>query len=110
MQEDEESIKKQISEVEALVEREVQEFNIRYPKETSEEKDSELKVESTSEEETVGEPRAESPSVPVPIPIVDTTNLPAQAPGSEEVTAEKESLEEHNCDVVVENEEDTVIY
>jgi hypothetical protein len=51
--------------------------------------------------ETVGEPEAESPSA-----LVDTTNLPAQ----EKATVERESLEEHNGEVVVEAEEDTVIY
>jgi hypothetical protein len=38
--------------------------------------------------------------------IVDTTNPPAQ----DHVMAEKQSLEEHNGEVVVEAEEDTVIY
>ncbi len=110
---DEERIKRQITDAEATIGREIQEFNALYPKEPSQEKASEEekegKVESTSKE-TVGEPRAESPSVPVSIPVVNTTNLPAQAPQSEHGTAEKESLEEHNGEVVVENEEDTVIY
>ena len=58
--------------------------------------------------ETVGEPHTEPPSVSnVPI---DTTNIPVQLSQSEQVTAESESLEELNGEVLVENEEDTVIY
>jgi hypothetical protein len=56
----------------------------------------------------VGEPHTESPSVSK---AVDTTNdTPAQGTQSDQVTTEKQSLEEHNGEVVVENEEDTVIY
>lgn len=52
----------------------------------------------------MGEPQTESPSVS----NVDTTNMsPVQAP---QVMAEKQTQEEHNGEVVVENEEDTVIY
>lgn len=54
----------------------------------------------------MGEPRTESPSVSN---AVDTTN-DTPVTQSEQVTAEKQSMEEHNGEVVVENEEDTVIY
>lgn len=53
----------------------------------------------------MGEPKAESPSVSV----VDSTNSLTQAP-SDQAKAENLAQEEHNGEVVVENEEDTVIY
>jgi hypothetical protein len=56
----------------------------------------------------VGEPRTESPSVSY-API-DTTNPVVQATQSEQNMDGKPSLEEHNGEVVVEAEEDTVIY
>ena len=59
--------------------------------------------------ETVGEPHLESPSVSN-APGDTTNNLSAQATQSEQVMAEKPSLEENNGEVVVEAEEDTVIY
>lgn len=104
----EERIKNQITEAEALIEREVTEFEARKPKEKSQGK---IETEDTNgaSKETVGEPATESPSVPS-LALVDTTNLPdVQAPQSEQTT-EKHALEEHNGEVVVENEEDTVIY
>jgi len=57
----------------------------------------------------VGELGVESLSVPISDPVTDTTNPVAQAPPSDKVKAE-EAEEEHNGEVVVENEEDTVIY
>ena len=58
--------------------------------------------------ESVGEPRFESPSVPnAP---VDTTNPSTQAIQSDQVVDDKRPSEEHNGEVVVEAEEDTVIY
>lgn len=102
---DEERIKTQIAEAEALIEREVDEFYARHPKEADQDTAKEEKTESTSKA-TVGEPRAESPSVS----NVDTTNPPAQEPQSGKITAENQAVEEHNGEVVVENEEDTVIY
>lgn len=54
----------------------------------------------------MGEPQTESPSVP----NIDTTNIPVQEAQSDQVRAEKQAQEEHNGEVVVENEEDTVIY
>jgi hypothetical protein len=60
----------------------------------------------------VGELHAESPSVSN-IPF-DSTNAPTQASQPEEVLAaagsDKRALEEQNGEVVVEAEEDTVIY
>jgi hypothetical protein len=55
----------------------------------------------------VGEPRFESPSVSN---VVDTTNHHVQVPQPDQTLAEKQSLEEHNGEVIVEAEEDTVIY
>ena len=57
----------------------------------------------------MGELGVESLSVPISDPVTDTTNPVAQAPPSDKVKAE-EAEEEHNGEVVVENEEDTVIY
>lgn len=103
----EERIKNQIAEAESLIEREVTEFQTRQPKEKSQGK-TETEDTNGASKETVGEPATESPSVPS-LALVDTTNLPVQAPQSESKT-EKLALEEHNGEVVVENEEDTVIY
>ena len=106
---DEDRIKTQLANAEAQIEREVEEFNARHPKavQNGEEASAEEKTNSTSTE-TVGEPHTESPSVSNV--VVDTTNISVQASRSEEITGEKQSLEEHNGEVVVENEEDTVIY
>ncbi|KAH8770241.1 pinin/SDK/memA/ protein conserved region-domain-containing protein [Hyaloscypha sp. PMI_1271] len=103
---DEDRIRKQIVDAEALIEREVDEFYTRHPKENGRDSSAESKTNGASKE-TVGEPQLESPSVS----NVDTTNLsPVQAPQSEKVKAEKQAQEEHNGEVVLENEEDTVIY
>jgi hypothetical protein len=102
---DEERIRKQIADAETVIEREVEEFNTRHPKQRSEEQPAEKKINGTSKE-TVGEPPTESPSVP----NIDTTNIPVQETQSDQVRAEKQAQEEHNGEVVVENEEDTVIY
>jgi hypothetical protein len=103
---DEDHIKKQIADAEALIDRELEEFQARHPREEGRDSSAESKTNGTSKE-TVGEPQTESPSVS----NVDTTNIsPAQAPQSDQVTAEKQAQEEHNGEVVLENEEDTVIY
>jgi len=107
--EDEERIKSQIAEAEALIEREVAEFHAQHPKEKTQEKTETEETNGTSEE-TVGEPATESPSVPTLALLVDTTNRPAQARQSDQTKTDKHALEEHNGEVVVENEEDTVIY
>ncbi|KAE8454336.1 hypothetical protein EG329_005261 [Mollisiaceae sp. DMI_Dod_QoI] len=104
--EDEERIKSQVAEAEALIEREVAEFHAQHSKETHEKIETE-ETNGTSKE-TVGEPATESPSVPTL--AVDTTNRPAQARQSDQTKTDKHALEEHNGEVVVENEEDTVIY
>lgn len=97
---DEDRIKTQIAEAEAIIEREVNEFYRQHPKEPESESTQESggNTNGTSKE-TVGEPRFESPSVSSD--FVDTTNPSVH---------EKQSLEEHNGEVVVEAEEDTVIY
>ncbi|KAH9204333.1 pinin/SDK/memA/ protein conserved region-domain-containing protein [Leptodontidium sp. 2 PMI_412] len=102
---DEERIKTQIKEAEAIIERETSQFDSRYPNRPGK-KEKEERSNSTSKE-TVGEPQAESPSVSK---VDDTTNSPVQIPQSEQHKAEKQAQEEHNGEVVVENAEDTVIY
>ena len=105
---DEDRIKTQIAEAEAIIEREIDEFYRHHPKETGAESRQEPLAEGENTngtpKETVGKPHFESPSVSSA--PVDTTNSPAQ----DHVIAEKQPLEEHNGEVVVEAEEDTVIY
>lgn len=57
----------------------------------------------------MGEPQAESPSASNNVSN-DSTNPNKQDSRSEQVATEKTSPEEHNGEVVVEAEEDTVIY
>ncbi len=84
----------------------MEEFHARHPREGGRNTTAEIKANSTPKE-TVGEPQIESPSVS----NVDTTNIsPVQEPQSIHGPAEKQTQEEHNGEVVVENEEDTVIY
>lgn len=64
--------------------------------------------QNNSSKETVGEPRTESP--PISNIQVDPTNPPTQAPQSNQPATGRHSLEEHNGEVVVEADEDTVIY
>lgn len=87
----EERIKNQIAEAEALIEREVADFEARHPKEATPGKIEAEDTNGTSKE-TAGEPATESPSV-LSLAPTDTTNVPAQA--------EKPALEEHNGEVVV---------
>ena len=65
-------------------------------------------VIDSSSKETVGEPLAESP--PNPNIDIDPTNPPAHDSPSDQTAARKDSLGEHNGEVVVEADEDTVIY
>ncbi len=55
----------------------------------------------------MGEPQAESLSVSND---VDTTNSHVQVPQPDPTKAENQAQEEHSGEVVVENDEDTVIY
>lgn len=118
---DAEQIQQQIADVEALIDREIQEFNRRHKTELrAEERPREMMEDSAAE--TEGEHHAQSS--PVPVPLVassdsESTNpiLPVQAPVPASspipvpvsVTAERDPLEE-NGEVVVEGDEDTVIY
>ncbi|RQM06389.1 hypothetical protein DH86_00001169, partial [Scytalidium sp. 3C] len=99
--EEEDQIKAQIAEVEAIIEREAQEFDQKHPK------DEPLEGEKNgTSKEPVGESHEESPPVPS---VIDTTNSkPAQESPSEPPRAE--NVEENNGEVVEEAEEDTVIY
>lgn len=104
---DEERIKSQIAEAEALINQEEKEFKARHSTLTdspiSKDNEKQKKANNTSDE-MVGELLAEPPSATTK--ELDTTNK--QAPESGETA--KVSLELHNGEVVVENEEDTVIY
>ncbi len=108
---DAERIKEQIADTEALIEREVREFKNSHNIETEPEEKSADKPDGLGEE-TAGEHHAESSPVPL-LPKSDSTNIlpPVQAsePSPTHVIAERDSLEE-NGEVVVEGDEDTVIY
>jgi hypothetical protein len=108
---EEERIKTQIAEAEAAIEREIEECNRQHPKEGEDpQQGPPAQGGSTNgtSEETVGEPRPKSPSVSRSPNV--TTNSPTQASHSNQDMAEKHSPEEHSGEVVVEAEEDTVIY
>ncbi|KAL3419161.1 nuclear protein [Phlyctema vagabunda] len=102
---DEERINSQIADAKAIAEREVADFRARHPPPatTTGEADDTATITNSTSKETVGEPLAETPSAP---DVKDTTNI--QAPASAE--ADKELSDIHNGEVVVEAEEDTVIY
>lgn len=106
--EEEALIQKQISEVEALIERELGEFDKLYSEEPSKETPAHEEKANISSRETVGEPHKESP--PTSPVQADPTNPPVEAPPSDQAGTENHSLEEHNGEVVVEADEDTVIY
>lgn len=101
---DEDQIKKQIAETEVTIQREVEALRKRH---TKPEAVPESKKTNTSKE-TVGELQAEPPSVSNV--SIDTTNSSIQEARSEQVMTEKNTQEEHNGEVVVEADEDTVIY
>lgn len=109
---DEERIKRQIADAKDLITRETEEFNRQHPQRqlsTTMVEDTETVADSTSKE-TVGTPHAESPP---PSKDTDTTNPPptqALLSDNVETETEKKALEEHNGEIVVEDEEDTVIY
>lgn len=113
MSEQENNIKQQVSDTEALIAQETQEWEKHHPKQSTGNEDTANKgaVESTKlvSEQTVGEPRAESPS----FPITDTTNdsVPPQEiyQKLDEKTESEKDADENNGEVVV-AEEDTVIY
>ncbi len=109
MPSDEERIKDQIAEAKAAIEREEADFRAKHPKDISREPVTQDEKEETiaTSKETVGEPQAESLSVSND---VDTTNSHVQVPQPDPITAENQAQEEHSGEVVVENDEDTVIY
>lgn len=108
MPEEEDRIKEQIADVEFLIEREVDEFRKLHPDEQPNGTPTPRKGAETPREEAMGGPRAVSP--PNPTTDTDPANPPAQDPPSDQAMARKQSLEEHNGEVVVEADEDTVIY
>ena len=106
--EEEERIKQQLIDTKSRIDNEVADFNTRHPQAVSEE---EKTNGASTTKEPVGEPHAETaPLISiVPSTAVDTTNSPVTIPTqaqSDQVTAQ----EEHNGEIVVENDEDTVIY
>ncbi|PBP15936.1 pinin/SDK/memA domain protein [Diplocarpon rosae] len=104
---DEERIKTQITEAQATIEREISQFDLRYPDRPGR-KETKAEKADTMSKETTGEPLIESPSVSK---VDDTTNPPeTKTPQSEQKKEEPQVQEEHNGEVVVENDEDTVIY
>jgi len=102
---DEERINAQIAEAEAIIKRETEEFNTRYPQAAAA---ASIGEDTNTSKETVGEPQTEPPSVSNA--SIDTTNPPVQEPQSEQATTERITPGEHNGEVVVVAEEDTVIY
>jgi len=109
---DEDRLKTQRAEVAALVEREVEEFYKRHPTRRPDPLASRGKgiKSNNASSEMAGEPQPESP--PTSIVQTETTNKPVQGSLSEQEQAviEKDCVEEHNGEVVVVAEEDTVIY
>ncbi|KAK6582217.1 hypothetical protein PZA11_004625 [Diplocarpon coronariae] len=100
-------IKKQIAVAEATIEHEISQFDLRYPERPGR-KETKTEKADTKPKETPGEPLTESPSVSK---VDDTTDPPeTQAPQSEQSQEAPRAQEEHNGEVVVENDEDTVIY
>jgi hypothetical protein len=108
---DAERIQQQVADAEALIDREIQEFNRRHKTDLQPEQRPREKIEDSAEE-TEGEHHAESSTVP-PVAESDSTNPlpPVQAleSGHVPISAERDPLEE-NGEVVVEGDEDTVIY
>ncbi|RDL34443.1 uncharacterized protein BP5553_07571 [Venustampulla echinocandica] len=105
--EEEDRIKTQIAEVETLIKREVEESNQENPHDSKQESYANEETNIASKE-TVGEPGSEYPSVSKPVGA--TNDTPVQVTQFGQVSPKKHALEEHNGEVVVENEEDTVIY
>jgi len=109
---DEERLSTQLAEAATLVKREVKEFYERHPTRRPSYSASAGKgIDSNvTSNESVGEPQTESPSASKV--QTDTTNESVQgsSPEQERVVTEKDGAEEHNGEVVVVAEEDTVIY
>jgi hypothetical protein len=109
-----EQVKEQIADTEALIEREIQEFNERHKTELRPEERPKEDERRDSARETEGEHHTESSPV-LPVAESDSTNsLPlvqenVRESGNDHVTVERDPLEE-NGEVVVEGDEDTVIY
>lgn len=88
-----------------LIEEEKSQWASKHP-EQGPKADGESEVKVTSDV-MMGEPHMESPSNS----NIDTTNpISTLVAQSSQVKTEKDNLEEHNGEVVVEAEEDTVIY
>jgi len=103
---DEDRIKTQIADVEAIIEWEVEAFKSRHPEHQEQDKPAPENTNGTSNE-TVGEHNVEPSSVSN---VVDSTNKPPPAQTHNvKATTEREAQDE-NGEVVVEAEEDTVIY
>lgn len=105
---DDEQIEVQIEETEATIAQEVEAFRKHHLGAEKESTTNEQVADSASKE-TVGEPHIEPASVFQEVLDTATTTTNVQEPSSAE-EARKEALELHNGEVVVEAEEDTVIY
>lgn len=108
MPEEEDRIKQQIADVEFLIDREINEFDKLHPAEAAEELLATQVETNKSPQEALGEPRTESP--PHSSAGNDPTNPPAQVATAGQTAARKSSLEENSGEVIVEADEDTVIY
>jgi hypothetical protein len=119
---DAERIKEQIADTEALIEREIQEFNKRHKTELQSEEPPGDEVAKNEVTGIQGEHHAESPPVRR-VAESDSTNslptaqahdlapTPTQAPESfQRPTLPEKDPSEENGEVVVEGDEDTVIY
>jgi hypothetical protein len=95
-------------EAETLIEQELDGFRKLYPDEPIKNVSVPEEKHNNSSKETVGEPRTESPLNSNS--EADPTNLSTQGPQSNQPATGRHSLEEHNGEVVVEADEDTVIY
>lgn len=116
-------IKQQKVDVETTIEREVTDFYARNPSarrpSLPAKTDQEAEKTNIKSEETMGEPQVESSSGSLieSNAKVDTTNPPdhseqvAQVKNEDSTAAaEQELTDEHNGEIILENEEDTVIY
>ncbi|CAG8960678.1 hypothetical protein HYFRA_00013446 [Hymenoscyphus fraxineus] len=103
---EEERIKVQVAEAENNIRREEEDFYARHP-ELSRRRSSIIDKANITSTETVGEPQHEPPSVSK---AIDTTNDNPAKDTEAQVISQKQSSDDHNSEVVVENEEDTVIY
>jgi len=103
-----ERIKQQVADTEAQIEQEVEEFKQLHKSNSQQEQSSETLKEQTKEKAT-GEHQVESSSVPTVDAVTDSTNLQNSVQKSHSSLHERGPSDE-NEEIVVETEEDTVIF